>query len=103
MLYRFAISAPTCFAIATQSSIVTPSMGMKGTTSAAPMRGCAPRCLVRSIRATAFSTARKAASATAGGGLRDGKNGLHDGVYFGGVAAFGKVGYTLDELAHLLS
>ncbi len=29
-------------AIATQSSILKPSMGMNGTTSAAPMRGCAP-------------------------------------------------------------
>jgi hypothetical protein len=29
-------------AMATQSSRVTPSMGMKGMTSAAPMRGCAP-------------------------------------------------------------
>ena len=52
----------------TQSSSVTPSMGMNGTTSAAPMRGCAPWCVVRSISATAFSTERKAASATAAGG-----------------------------------
>ena len=33
---RLAISAPTCFDIATQSSIVTTSIGMNGTTSAAP-------------------------------------------------------------------
>jgi len=59
---RFAISAPTWRAIATQSSIVTPSIGMKGTTSAAPMRGCAPSCFVRSINSAALPTPRMAAS-----------------------------------------
>ncbi len=36
--------------------------------------------------------------------LGDGEDGLHDGVDFGGVTAFGKIGDTLDELSrHLLS
>ena len=37
--YRFHISAPTCRAMATQSSMVTPSIGINGTTSAAPILG----------------------------------------------------------------
>ena len=39
---RSATAAPTFFASATHSSIVTPSMGTKGTTSTAPRRGCSP-------------------------------------------------------------
>ena len=50
------ISPATRSARRTHSSRVTPSMGMKGTTSAAPMRGCAPWCAVRSISSTAFAT-----------------------------------------------
>ena len=42
-------------AMATQSAIVAPSMGTKGTTSTAPMRGCSPECWRRSIDATARS------------------------------------------------
>src|SRR5580658_132643 len=40
---------------------------MNGTTSVAPMRGCAPVCRVRSISSAALPTARTAASATASG------------------------------------
>src|SRR5580693_3376343 len=47
--------------------MLTPSTGMNGTTSVAPMRGCAPECLVRSISSAAFPTPRRAASATASG------------------------------------
>ena len=35
-------SAPTVFASATHSAIVTPSIGTNGTTSTAPSRGCSP-------------------------------------------------------------
>ena len=36
--------------------------------------------------------------------LGDGEDGLDDGIDFGGVAAFGKIGNTFDELSrHLLS
>ncbi len=52
----------------THSSIVTPSMGTNGTTSAAPMRGWTPLCLFKSISSTALPTARMAASLTASGG-----------------------------------
>src|ERR1700693_1434314 len=45
-----------------QSSIVDPSRGMKGTTSVAPMRGCSPVCLHRSIRSPATRMPAKAAS-----------------------------------------
>src|SRR5271155_1166328 len=67
MWKRCQISRPTFFARATQSSMLTPSTGMNGTTSVAPMRGCAPECLVRSISSAAFPTPRSAASATASG------------------------------------
>src|ERR1700689_3279341 len=67
MRKRSQISRPTFFARATQSSMLTPSTGMNGTTSVAPMRGCAPECLVRSISSAAFPTPRNAASATASG------------------------------------
>src|SRR6202041_3575300 len=67
MRYRSQISRPTFFASTTQSSIVTPSMGINGTTSAEPIRGCAPECMVRSISSAAFPTPRRAASATASG------------------------------------
>src|SRR5580658_5154606 len=67
MRWRSQISRPTFFASATQSSMLTPSTGMNGTTSVAPMRGCAPECLVRSISSAAFPTPRSAASATASG------------------------------------
>src|SRR5215471_12471395 len=40
---------------ATQSSTVAPRIGMNGTTSTAPIRGCSPLCRVRSIRGTAAS------------------------------------------------
>src|SRR5271156_20894 len=67
MWKRCQISRPTFFARATQSSMLTPSTGMNGTTSVAPMRGCAPECLVRSISSAALPTPRSAASATASG------------------------------------
>ena len=44
-------------ASATQSAIVTPRIGTKGTTSAAPMRGCSPVWRVRSTSSTAVATA----------------------------------------------
>jgi len=44
-----------------QSSIVAPSSGMNGTTSAAPMRGCTPVCWRRSIRSRAVRMAENAA------------------------------------------
>ena len=50
-----ATAAPTFRASATQSAIVAPSIGTKGTTSTAPMRGCSPRCERRSMSATARS------------------------------------------------
>src|SRR5580658_6271858 len=67
MRWRSQISRPTFFASATQSSMLTPSTGMNGTTSVAPMRGCAPECLVRSISSAALPTPRSAAAATASG------------------------------------
>src|SRR5580704_5060203 len=42
-------------------------MGINGTTSVAPIRGCAPECFVRSISSAALPTPRRAASATASG------------------------------------
>ena len=59
--------SPSDRARATQSSIVQPETGMKGTTSAAPMRGCSPLWRVRSMRPSAVRTARKAASEAASG------------------------------------
>ncbi len=58
----------------TLSSSVTPSMGINGTTSAAPMRGWAPWCVVRSISSTALATPRTAASVTAAGGAHEGED-----------------------------
>ena len=49
-------------AMATQSSRVTPSMGMNGITSVAPMRGCAPWWHLRSISSAALPTPQMAAS-----------------------------------------
>src|ERR1700722_15615416 len=45
----------------------TPLTGTKGTTSAAPMRGWTPVCLVRSISSAALPTEHTAASTTAAG------------------------------------
>ena len=96
-------------------------MGIKGTTSVAPMRGCAPECFVRSISSAAFPTPRRAASATASGspGQRHDaavmvrialtveqehtRNFAHrsdDCVDFRGITAFGKIRHTLDESFH---
>src|SRR2546428_7829555 len=47
-----------------QSSIVAPDNGTKGTTSTAPIRGCSPLCLVRSMSSTAFADAASAACFT---------------------------------------
>ena len=47
--------------------MVTPETGTKGQTSVAPMRGCAPLCLLMSMSSAALRMARKAASATASG------------------------------------
>src|SRR5882757_6523641 len=47
--------------------MLTPSMGINGSTSVAPTRGCAPLCFVRSISSTALPVPRSAASATASG------------------------------------
>src|SRR5215467_4741881 len=48
--------------------MVTPDIGTKGTTSVAPMRGCSPVWLLRSISPAAFFTPARAASTTTGGG-----------------------------------
>src|SRR5882672_7414198 len=47
--------------------MLTPSMGINGSTSVAPTRGCAPVCFVRSINSIALPVPRRAASATASG------------------------------------
>ena len=112
---------------ATHSSMVTPSIGMNGTTSAAPMRGCAPWCCVRSMTSTAFSTLRIGRLCNGGGRsdegqdaavvigvlfaveqhhIRDGEDALDDRIDFGGVAPFGKIRNTLDQLSchvHILA
>src|SRR5204862_501880 len=49
----FPTGSPSVCASATHSSIVMPVTGTNGTTSVAPMRGCSPLCLVRSIRSVA--------------------------------------------------
>ena len=54
--------SPSVRASATQSSIVAPSRGTKGTTSVAPMRGCAPWCVWRSISDCAVRMPANAAS-----------------------------------------
>ena len=103
--------------MATQSSMVTPSMGMKGTTSAAPMRGCAPWCRgeVDQLRGLADA---------ANGGFLDGValadqrdhaaivvgihfaiekkdagnlHGFDDGVDLGRIPAFRKIGNTFNQ------
>ena len=51
----------------TMSSCVAPKSGTNGMTSTAPMRGCTPRWVRMSIRATATAALRKAASARASG------------------------------------
>ena len=60
--------SPRRRASATQSSIVAPSSGTKGTTSVAPIRGCSPVWRVRSMRSRAVRMARNAASTAASGG-----------------------------------
>src|SRR5439155_6247557 len=47
--------APTWQARAMQSSMEAPSIGTKGTTSTAPIRGCSPWCERRSMRGTTVS------------------------------------------------
>ena len=95
-------------------------MGMNGTTSAAPMRGCAPWCWVRSISSTAFSTAAEGGVGNGGGRADErqdaavmvgvlfaieedhfgnGEDGLDDGVDLGGVAPLGEIGDALDQLS----
>ena len=51
----------------TQSSIVAPSIGMNGTTSTAPSRGCSPVCVRRSISATAISKSARIACLSGAG------------------------------------
>ena len=63
----FPTRSPSVCASATHSSIVMPVTGTNGTTSVAPMRGCSPLCLVRSIRSVATRMAANAASTTAAG------------------------------------
>ena len=58
---------PNLLAISTHSRVVTLLIGTKGTTSVAPIRGCSPLCLVRSINSDAAFTALNAASSTASG------------------------------------
>ena len=50
------------------SSRVMPATGISGSTSVAPIRGCAPWCRRMSMSSPAFFTALKAASTTASGG-----------------------------------
>ena len=52
---------------AAHSSRVMPLTGINGSTSVAPIRGCAPWCCRMSINSPAFLTALKAASTTASG------------------------------------
>jgi hypothetical protein len=52
-LKSFATASADAFGQATQSAIVTPSIGTKGTTSTAPSRGCWPLWFRRSMVATA--------------------------------------------------
>lgn len=59
--------SPSRRAISTHSAMVTPRTGTKGTTSAAPMRGCWPRCSSMSMSCAALAMPRKAASSTASG------------------------------------
>src|SRR5262252_2599198 len=61
---RRAISSPSRRERATQSATVAPRMGMSGTTSTAPIRGCSPRCVRRSIRGTAASNSARTAATT---------------------------------------
>ena len=96
-------------------------MGMKGTTSVAPTRGCAPECCVRSI-----SSDGAAHSANDGFGdsfrlagegddaavvvriaftveqvdAGDFAHGGDDGVDLGQIAAFGKIRNAFDEALH---
>src|SRR5581483_4982020 len=60
--------APRARARATQSSMVVPSRGMKGQTSVAPMRGCSPWWVRRSMRSRARAMPRNAASTTRSAG-----------------------------------
>src|SRR5690349_399350 len=57
--------SPTRRASATQSAMVAPRTGTKGTTSVAPIRGCSPLWWLRSMRSAAARARTKAASATA--------------------------------------
>ncbi len=95
-------------------------MGMKGMTSAAPSRGCAPVCFVRSINSAALPDAanygflhlhgiahqRDDAAIMVGVHLAIEKvnaihlHGFKDGVNFGLVAAFREVRNTFDECRH---
>src|SRR5450432_4024099 len=54
--------SPSVRARATHCSIVVPSSGMNGTTSVAPMRGCAPLWVFRSMLSRAVAIPAKAAS-----------------------------------------
>src|SRR5437660_1133050 len=60
-------SLPTPRPSATRPSMVPPSIGINGSTSVAPTRGCAPVCFVRSINSMALPVHSNAASATASG------------------------------------
>ena len=50
-----------------KTQVLVIGAGISGSTSVAPMRGCAPLCLRMSISSAAFFTPAKAASTTASG------------------------------------
>ncbi len=64
MLHHLASASPNFFAKTTQSSMVTFLMGMKGTTSTAPMRGCCPLCSFMSMSSMAAVAEFRAAEKT---------------------------------------
>ncbi len=102
----------------THSSMVTPSMGMNGTTSAAPMRGCTPEWSIEVDQldglpdgaqgrfAHRFGSAGKGQHGAVVVGVqlavedddaRHGAHGLDQGVHLRGVPAFGKIRHALDQ------
>src|ERR1700722_11088239 len=103
--------------MATQSSTVTPSMGMKGTTSLAPMRARVSR-QVDKFRGLAHAANRGLLNGLALADQRDDAavvvgvhftveqvdaghfHGVDDGVNFGLVAALRKIRNTFDERGH---
>src|SRR5580698_9687650 len=97
-----------------------PETGTNGITSVAPMRGCTPRCTVRSISSAALPAARTAASTTASGrpamvtterlwSLSMDQSSketqcVNDGVHLFTIGALGEIRHALDDdLVHKTS